>query len=368
MKRSCSSWLHGNDPARSFFRPWIAGTGLCLLGLLNGPCAASGQELPADVANESAKSYPASIVKDAKGKQPAELPTQSKVVGGKSAHAGQFKWQVGIIRSEAPVEEPFDGFFCGGSLIGWRWVLTAAHCTYENNPQGKGLPPIELDPAAINIYLGSYNFSGGQRVAVKRIIRHEGYSRKSDDNDLALIELDEEPSDKSTLELLRLIRAGNEAPIQSGKRATVLGWGSTVQGVVPALMREAVQTLQYADDLQFKDSDLCNEYYIRDRRAAITTFLKKKGESDERIRQSLDEWYPPGKRLITENMVCAGTNNGSKDSCFGDSGGPLTVYSGGPVQAGIVSWGPGNGCGLTNLFGVYVRVSQYLDWISSKMK
>jgi secreted trypsin-like serine protease len=68
-------------------------------------------------------------------------------------------------------------------------------------------------------------------------------------------------------------------------------------------------------------------------------------------------------------MICAGSNDGSKDACFGDSGGPLVVSRNRSlVQAGIVSWGPVNGCGLTNLFGVYVRVSEYAGWIASKTR
>ena len=43
---------------------------------------------------------------------------------------------------------------------------------------------------------------------------------------------------------------------------------------------------------------------------------------------------------ITEDMLCAGSPG--KDSCGGDSGGPLTVKeSGQHTLAGVVSWGRG---------------------------
>lgn len=52
--------------------------------------------------------------------------------------------------------------------------------------------------------------------------------------------------------------------------------------------------------------------------------------------------------------------------CFemnqGDSGGPLLNNN---VQIGIVSYG--EGCADPNNPGVYVRVSQYLDWIDYNM-
>jgi trypsin len=53
---------------------------------------------------------------------------------------------------------------------------------------------------------------------------------------------------------------------------------------------------------------------------------------------------------ITDNMICAGAMG--RDSCNGDSGGPLTV---GATQVGIVSFGSAQ-CG-NGMPGVYARVA-----------
>jgi len=52
-----------------------------------------------------------------------------------------------------------------------------------------------------------------------------------------------------------------------------------------------------------------------------------------------------------------------KDSCSGDSGGPLMRVAGSTVyQVGVVSWGIG--CGKAEFPGVYTRVASLLPWIN----
>ena len=67
---------------------------------------------------------------------------------------------------------------------------------------------------------------------------------------------------------------------------------------------------------------------------------------------------------IPKHMLCAAFQNGNRDHCHGDSGGPLSVkmFNGRYVQAGIVSWG--SNCGQdSNRPGVYTRVTAFMDWI-----
>ena len=56
-------------------------------------------------------------------------------------------------------------------------------------------------------------------------------------------------------------------------------------------------------------------------------------------------------------MICAGVHEGGKDSCHGDSGGPLMVRgdNGKPVLIGVVSFGMG--CARPGYPGINARVS-----------
>lgn len=71
---------------------------------------------------------------------------------------------------------------------------------------------------------------------------------------------------------------------------------------------------------------------------------------------------------IADREICAMQPGTAKDSCYGDSGGPLIVPAGNPsgfVQVGVVSWG--RKCGTRVYPGVYARVSAFSDWLEQTM-
>jgi secreted trypsin-like serine protease len=305
--------------------------------------------LPADAARARASSPEWETAK------PDPNDTRPKVVGGKPAKPGEFPWQVALILSDSPREDSFRGLFCGGTLIASRWVLTAAHCTYEGNPESATLPPVEMAPAKVDVYVGSIDFSHGRRISVKNIIRHQ-YNRKTRENDLALLELAAE----SETGIIKL-------SARAGAFARVVGWGSTQRGIVPPALRERADKLLYAT-LDFKETLDCNRYYVTDRRNRLSRLLLLQGKSQDEARAVLDTWLPLSTVQVTDNMFCAGTD-GAQDACFGDSGGPLVIKSQDSyLQVGIVSWGPDEGCGLADLFGVYVNLERYTDWIAENTR
>lgn len=67
---------------------------------------------------------------------------------------------------------------------------------------------------------------------------------------------------------------------------------------------------------------------------------------------------------VTKNMFCAGDGRGKSDSCQGDSGGPLLCSHEGRWQIhGLISWG--DGCATRGSYGIYTKVSNYIEWINN---
>ncbi|XP_055322491.1 trypsin-4-like [Sitodiplosis mosellana] len=225
-----------------------------------------------------------------------------KIVGGSASIIDENPWQVSLQYNNR--------HDCGGSIIGERWVLTAAHCITRN-------------PGAYSVRVGSpLNQDGGSLIKVIRIVSHENYNADSMDFDFSLLRLAESLSFTDKIQSIALPNA--YTAIEDEAWSLVTGWGVTKNKYeLNGVLREVILSLM--------NQDTCNELY--------------EGE-------------------ITERMICAGYDdeNSLHDSCQGDSGGPLSIESnGGRVLIGVVSWG--KGCAESGYPGVYGRISSVRSWI-----
>ena len=111
------------------------------------------------------------------GAQLAASPADA-IVGGYQAEDGQFPFMASI--QTQGYGDGTAGHFCGGSVIGSRWILTAAHCM------------VDTKPGDIQVGVGRTNiddFSTGQTLAVDRIVVHPDYE-DTGTFDAALIHVD----------------------------------------------------------------------------------------------------------------------------------------------------------------------------------
>ncbi len=253
-----------------------------------------------------------------------ETPTsastpQQRIVGGTEAAIGAWPWQVAL------VDRATNQQFCGGTLLNARWVLTAAHCA-------NAIPASDIEILAGAHNLMEYEPSWQQGV-VSRVLIHPSFDEVMLDEDIALLKLSKPLSLTSRVQPVALV--DSDTPLaQPGILATITGWGDLFEG-----SNEGSETLQQVS-MPIVGNETCEEAFDR---------------------------YFGADTWVTDNMLCAGYEEGGKDTCSGDSGGPLVVPDSqyGYRQAGIISWGIG--CAQPYVYGVYTRVSRYISWIEQHM-
>ncbi|KAJ9597893.1 hypothetical protein L9F63_011259, partial [Diploptera punctata] len=250
------------------------------------------------------------------------------IVGGEDADIENYPYQLSL---------EYDGeHICGGAIIGTSWVLTAAHCV------------LTREEAKTQFRAGSsLKNNGGTLHPAKKFYIHPNFVLSPLQNDLAVVKnfvffaitsityqghsmqncmtknisnfkLNQSvtfiPLSKQPIEL------ATEEP-KSGEVAEITGWGAT-----------------NADENEFPSQLQVVSVPIVDRQICDYDYQQLGG--------------------IRNDMICAGMNEGGKDACAYDSGGPLVVVT---KQVGIVSWGIG--CGLPRYPGIYSNVALLRDFV-----
>ncbi|XP_021937382.1 trypsin-1-like isoform X2 [Zootermopsis nevadensis] len=229
-----------------------------------------------------------------------------RIVGGHETQVNQYPWMAQLLYNNR--------FYCGGTLINSKYILTASHCV-------KGFNRKNIVVRLLEHARGISNETETIDRRVQRVVIHSRYDYTTFNNDIALLSLDRDVALEDRLRPACLPALGRSF---TGMQGVVIGWGTTEQ---------------YGGS-----SDVLNE-------------VKVPIMSNKECRMT-----PYGNKAITENMMCAGFPEGKKDACQGDSGGPLHVTNGTLYSvAGVVSWG--EGCALPNHPGVYTRVNRYISWI-----
>jgi len=241
----------------------------------------------------------------------ASAQTSPRIIGGTFAQRGEFPF-IASLQS--------DGFpFCAGVLIKKNWILTSAHC-------------INPDAMQMKIYVGIYNkyqHSGFRAYRPIKIIKHPSYNPNTTDWDYALIKMDGE-SRNPVIELNRMdfrIPSGQERPLM----VTLAGWGTY-------------------DEVNWNHAAYLNKVQL-----PVVSL------------QECKRVYPG---MISPRMFCIGYQDGHKNGCSGDSGGPILTYTpyGTPLLLGLSSWGSDAGCKQHDAYTVAAKVSSAISWIEQNTK
>ncbi|MBI2522417.1 MAG: serine protease [Bdellovibrio sp.] len=246
---------------------------------------------------------------------------KDKIVGGVDINSpGYF---VSLVDSSLRDDNSIEYYpVCGGTLIhkdGVYVVLTAAHCV--ENLTTKLFVTMKASLSS--------EINRDTLVPIKAIVSHPSYDKNLIINDLALLILDE-TSPLLQNPAITIIPIHADATEFSGRELTSIGFGNV----------SSYGDL-YLDQMQ---SVVLNEVLIEECR---------KGGVDY--------------QTVDQKQICAGNKRqGKRDTCFGDSGGPLILQTPtGPEQIGIVSWGMD--CAQSETAGVYTRPSAFSAWIKQQI-
>jgi len=186
------------------------------------------------------------------------------IVGGEPALQGELPYQLSLQRSNSHI--------CGGSIIivgDVQLAITAAHCVDSGSA------------TSFTVVAGDVKRSettgAEQRRQVTNIIVHEQYDSYTNENDIALLTIDQPFSINANVSAIPLPAQGE----RTNGEVLVSGWGTLQSG---GSLPDALQKVQ----IPVVDDVTCQRNYPNE--------------------------------LIAYSMLCAGLPQGGKDSCQGDSG------------------------------------------------
>ncbi|XP_055594382.1 trypsin-1-like [Uranotaenia lowii] len=232
-------------------------------------------------------------------------PITSRIVGGVKADIKEFPWMVQLLYRGT--------YYCGGTLISDRYILTAAHCV------------LNFKAAQITVKLYDVQHSKMVIRAVEKLHGNNGFSLDTFNNDIALVKLH---NAVNVVERFVTVCLPTPGKSYANKEGTVTGWGKLANGSLSQVLQKV--------QVPIMTNAQCKKSAYRASR-------------------------------ITDNMMCAGFPDGGHDACQGDSGGPLQIGDTSLREVvGIVSWG--EGCAKPNYPGVYTRVNRYLQWIKNNSR
>ncbi|XP_054338599.1 mannan-binding lectin serine protease 1 isoform X5 [Pongo pygmaeus] len=279
------------------------------------------------------------------GQPSRSLPSMVKrIIGGRNAEPGLFPWQA-LIVVEDTSRVPNDKWFGSGALLSESWILTAAHVLRS---QRRDTTVIPVSKEHVTVYLGLHDVrdkSGAVNSSAARVVLHPDFNIQNYNHDIALVQLQEPVPLGPHVMPVCLPRLEPEGPAPH-MLGLVAGWGISNPNVtVDEIISSGTRTL--SDVLQ----------YVK---LPVVPHAECKTSYESRS----------GNYSVTENMFCAGYYEGGKDTCLGDSGGAFVIFddlSQRWVVQGLVSWGGPEECGSKQVYGVYTKVSNYVDWVWEQM-
>ncbi|KAH8374316.1 hypothetical protein KR200_012081, partial [Drosophila serrata] len=211
---------------------------------------------------------------------------EGRITNGYPAYEGKVPYIVGLGFSSSG-----GGWWCGGSIIGNTWVVTAAHCTH-------GAESVTIYYGALWRLQAQYTHTVGSGS----FRQHAHYNTNNLNNDISLI-------NTPHVDFWHLVNKV-DLPSSNDRYNSYDGWWALASGWGRPCDNCGVSDYLNCVDSQIISRDACAGVY--------------------------------GSDVVNDNVLCTSTPDG-KSTCSGDSGGPLVLHDGGKL-VGVTSFVASSGC------------------------
>ncbi|KFB44763.1 AGAP001365-PA-like protein [Anopheles sinensis] len=253
---------------------------------------------------------------------PMSTRIRSRIIGGVESGQGEHPWHVAIYLD--------DQYQCGGSIVGRRWILTAAHCLTRQNTNET------LEADLFRVYTGIIDISAIDDHfyrTVDEVIVHRDYSPVMYTTDIGLLRLKRNITYNSFIKPVCLYNRTVDISSFYGREGKVTGWGFNRDGVI-------------SNVLNYLEVPVVSQKMCSQRNVQFNVVLAV-GES-----------------------FCAGHADGNS-VCNGDSGGGLVFAEDSRYYLrGIVSISAQRRNLLVcdaNQYSVFTDASKFLEWIRQQI-
>ncbi|XP_058055953.1 uncharacterized protein LOC131207359 [Anopheles bellator] len=253
---------------------------------------------------------------------PVAKRVKSRIIGGVASGQGEHPWHVAIYLDEQ--------YQCGGSIVGRRWILTAAHCLTRPNTNET------LDAGLFRVYAGIIDIStidDHLYRTVDMVIVHREYNPVMFTTDIGLLRLKRNITYNSFIRPVCLYNRTVDISGFYGRDGKVTGWGFNREGVIS-------NVLNYLE-VPVVSQKVCSQKNVQ------FNVVLAVGES-----------------------FCAGHADGNS-VCNGDSGGGLVFDEGSRYYIrGIISISAQRRNLLIcdpNQYSVFTDVPKFRDWLRQQI-
>ncbi|CRK96186.1 CLUMA_CG009615, isoform A [Clunio marinus] len=249
----------------------------------------------------------------------------NRIFGGDSTQPGEYPWLVAFY------ERRSNTFFCAGSLISQKHILSAAHC-FQNKREINKLPPEFVEAHLGKFNLSVQNESNSKKYLIWELILHPDwdFNHEKFDADLSIAVT------KQSIQFSNYIRPVCLPSLSYDEIngiGSVVGWGKSSEYELHAIVPSKL-------NLPAINASHC---YTK---------------------------FPELAAFSSNRAFCGGFENEGRSPCLGDSGGGFyfdvnDIW----IIRGVISassFDPITGCDV-NKFSIYTNIPRFVDWITTTM-